>query len=350
MRVLITGCGGFLGRSIALACLQRGYAVRGFARRAYPELSEIGVEMLQGNVSNAEQVASAMSPLDGQALDAVFHVAARVGGWGSFDGYYQTNVIGTENVIAGCLEHRIRRLIFTSSTSVVHHRGDAEGIDEQVGYPVRFAAHYPRTKALAEQRVLEADSTSWSNGDGQLQTIALRPHMIWGPGDTQMLPRTLERARAGKLRSITGPVKKVDSVYIDNARDAHLCALEKLVPGASCAGKAFFISNGEPWPINELMAAVLMSAGVSLPTRSVSPGALHAAGCLSEAVSLMLGRESEPAITRFVARQLTSSHWFDISAAKTELGNQPAVSIEEGLKRLKAEFQQRELGPEGSQG
>ncbi len=326
MKVLVTGGGGFLGKALVMRLLARGDDVRSLARGEHPELAARGVRVHRGDVGDPAAVGAAV-----EGCDAVLHVAAHVGSWGPYRAFYRTNVEGTDNVIAACRAHGVSRLVFTSSPSVVHGGGDVAGSDESLPYARSFEAHYPRTKAIAEQRVLEANSAA-------LATVALRPHLIFGPGDTQLLPRAVAQARAGRLRLVSGETKLVDCTYIDNAVDAHMLALDRLSPAATCAGRAYFISNGEPVATGVLVNRILAAAGAPPVTRSISPRVAYAAGCVAEALHVIFRRSGEPRITRFVARQMMTSHWYDIGAARRDLGYEPAVSIDEGLKRLKAQL------------
>ena len=333
MRVLVTGGGGFLGRAIALRLLARGDEVVTLGRTDQPALRAAGVEVFRGDIGDHAVAHAAVV-----GSQAVVHTAAKVASWGRAADFHRTNVVGTQNLIAACRAHKIARLVYTSSSSVAYNgTGDVEGIDESHPYAARFDAHYPRTKALAEQMVLTANAPP-------LATVALRPHLVWGPGDTQLLPRAIAAARAGRLRLPAGPPKLVDCTYIDNAVDAHVLALDRLAPDAACAGKAYFISQGAPLPMAELIARVLAAAGAPAVDKTISPGTLYLAGCLAEAAYAALRiRDREPPITRFVARQMTTAHWFDIGAARRDLGYQPRVSIEEGLRRLTAS--RSSLGP-----
>jgi nucleoside-diphosphate-sugar epimerase len=192
--------------------------VRSLARGRYPELDTLGVEQHQGDIAEADAVVRAAV-----GCDIVFHVAARAGLGGRYADYHRSNVVGTENVLAACRRHGIARLVYTSSPSVVFNSRDMEGVDESVPYPTHYEVHYPRTKALAEQAILRANSPS-------LATVSLRPHLIWGPGDNHLIPRLLARARAGRLRRIGRGSRLIDSIYIDNAADAHLLAADRLAP------------------------------------------------------------------------------------------------------------------------
>jgi nucleoside-diphosphate-sugar epimerase len=322
VKALVTGGGGFLGKAVVRLLVARGDEVRSFARGDYPGLRELGVNVLQGDLADADALAAAA-----RGCDVVFHVAAKAGVWGGYDDYWRANVTGTENVLAACRRHGIGRLVFTSSPSVVFGGRDIEGGDESLPYPERYAAIYPETKARAERLVLAAN-------DATLATVALRPHLIWGPEDNHLVPRIVARGKAGKLRRIGSRPCPVDSVYIDNAARAHLLAADRLAPGAPPAGKAYFITNGEPLPLWELVNRILAAAGVPPVTRTVPPAAALAAGWLLEKVYGLLRLPGEPPMTRFLAHELSTAHWFDISAARRDLGYTPEVSLAVGLVRL----------------
>ena len=212
--VLVTGGGGFLGGAIVRLLVARGDSVRSFSRSRYPRLDTMGVDQVQGDLADTQALQTAC-----QGVDLVFHVAAKAGVWGPYDAFYQTNVVGTENIIRACRDNGVGRLIYTSSPSVVFDGRDMEGGDESLPYPDIYHTHYPRTKAMAERRVRQA-------ADGRLRTIALRPHLIWGPGDNHLVPRIIQRAR--RLRQVGDGQNKVDTIYVDNAAHAHLLAAEKL--------------------------------------------------------------------------------------------------------------------------
>lgn len=326
MRVLVTGGGGFLGGAVVRRLRARGWDVRSLTRSAYPWLDELGVEQTFGDLADADAVARAVA-----GTEVVVHTAAKAGVWGRHADYVATNVTGTANVIAACRAAGVRRLVYTSTPSVVHGGGDLEGADESAPYPRHFDAAYPETKAAAEKAVLAANGPD-------LATVALRPHLIWGPSDPHLIPRVIARAKAGKLRRIgTRPVR-VDVTYVDNAADAHVLAVEKLGVGSAPAGKAYFISNGEPVELWEFLNRVLAAAGAPPVTRAVAAWKARLAGRVLEAAYRWLRLPGEPAMTRFVAAQLGTSHWYDISAARRDLGYEPAVSVDEGLRRLAASF------------
>ncbi len=322
MKVLVTGAGGFLGGAIVRALLTRDVEVVALQRGDYPWLVEQGVQVFRGDLSDQKMVSEAS-----EDCDVVFHVAAKAGVWGKYDDYYQSNVVGTDNVVTACQQQGVSRLIYTSSPSVVFSGVDEDGINEQVAYPEDYLAAYPETKAIAERRVLAA------NGNG-LSTIALRPHLIWGVGDQHLAPRIIDRARAGRLRLVGDRNNLVDSTYIDNAVQAHLLALESLAPDATCAGKAYFISNGEPIPMPDLINRILAAANMPPIEKTLSANAAYGIGVTLEFIYRMLSISKEPAMTRFIARQLSCAHWYDLSAARNDLGYEPEVSLDEGFRRL----------------
>jgi nucleoside-diphosphate-sugar epimerase len=322
MKALVTGGGGFLGEAIVRRLVARGDAVRSFARGAYPELAALGVEVIRGDLTDATALTAAAA-----CCDVVFHVAAKAGVWGPYAEYYRANVTGTENVMAACRAQGVRRLVYTSSPSVVFDGRDMEGVDESVPYPVHYHTAYPETKARAEQMVLRA------NGP-EVATVSLRPHLIWGPGDPHLVPRIIARARAGRLRRIGNRPNLVDTVYIDNAAAAHLLAADRLAPGSPVAGKAYFITQGEPLPLWDMINRILAAAGLPPVTKRVPAGVAYAAGWVLESIYGLLRLRTEPPMTRFVARELATAHWFNIAAARRDLGYHPTVSLDEGLKRL----------------
>lgn len=324
MKALVTGGGGFLGLAIVRLLRQRGDEVRSLARNSYPELDALGVEQVRGDLADAGAVEEAAA-----GCDLVFHVAAKAGVWGDYQDYYRANVVGTANVIAACRAHGINRLIYTSSPSVVFDGKDMEGVDESVPYPAHFEAHYPRTKAEAEKLVLAA------NGP-ELATTALRPHLIWGPGDNHLVPRILDRGQQGRLRRIGRRPCLVDTLYIDNAATAHLQAADALGVGSPVAGRAYFLVQGEPKPVWEVVDRILAAGNLPPVTRTIPPQLAYAAGWLLEKTYTLLRLSGEPPMTRFVARELSTAHWFDLSAARRDFGYQPQVSFAEGMERLAA--------------
>lgn len=324
MKALVTGGGGFLGGALVRLLLAKGAQVRVLARGDYPELKALGAECLRGSVADEDAAGRACL-----GCDTVFHAAAKVGMWGRYEDFYDANVLGTANLLAAAKAAGAARFIFTSTPSVVYPRGgrDVNGWDESAPYPDKFDSFYAETKARAERLVLKASSTRFA-------TAALRPHLVWGPGRDHMIAAIIERGRAGKLSRIGAFNKLIDVTYIDDAANAHWLAAEKLRPGAACAGRAYFISQGDPRPNWDIVNMILAAAGAAPVTRTVPYGAARAAAAVMEAAWRLARARTEPPLTLFVLQQLTTAHWFDISAARRDLGYSPGVTIEEGMARL----------------
>ncbi len=321
-KVLVTGGGGFLGRAIVKLLVQRSDHVRSFSRNLHSELASMGIEQVQGDICDNTAMEQAL-----KGVDLVFHTAAKAGIWGNYSDYYKTNVIGTQNVIAGCIKHNISGLIYTSSPSVVFNGTDMEGVNESVPYPATYYAHYPKTKAIAEQNVIKAA------GEG-LMTIILRPHLIWGPRDKHFVPRIISRAK--NLIRVGNGKNLVDTVYIDNAADAHILAADGLGKNPKLSGNIYFISQGDPVPLWDMINYILKAAGLAPVQRSMPRRIAWLIGCILEFAYRAFHISGEPRMTRFLADELAKTHWFDISAAEKDLGYTPRVSIKEGLRRLES--------------
>ena len=328
MKVLVTGGGGFLGQYVVRAFLNRGDSVRVFSRGAYPELEELGVECVRGDLVEPDAVSRAV-----EGMDSVHHVAAQPGVWGPKSMYWPPNVVGTENVISACKEHRVKRLVFTSSPSVVFGDEPHDGADESLTYPAKYLCHYPESKAKAEQLVLAAHQP------GVLHTVSLRPHLIWGPGDRHLIPRVIDMAQKRKLMRVGDGQNKVSVVYVENAAQAQVAA-DDAIEAKDCVagGKSYFIAQEEPVLLWDFIQKILDGVGVPGPKRSISYAAARRAGTVLEIIHRGLFLPGEPRMTRFVAAQLGTSHWYRIDLARKELGYDPKISTEEGLKRLIAEL------------
>lgn len=324
-RVLVTGGTGFLGRRLVERLIAQGRQVTVLARNPAPDLERRGVRLALAPLDDAPAVAAACA-----GAGTVFHVAARVGVWGPPEEFFRANVLGTRTVLAGCRRHGVRRLVFTSSPSVVYDGRDLAGADESLPLTTRCPSPYPVTKAAAEREALGAS-------DDRLRVTALRPHLIWGVGDPHLVPRVLARARANRLRIIGSGRNRVDMVHVENAVDAHLLAEAALIRGAEgAAGRAFFITNGEPVVLWDWINALLTALGRRPVTRRVPLAAATAAGAACELAWRVLHLRGEPPLTRFVAAELAKDHWFDLSAARRVLGYAPRVSMAEGTAELVA--------------
>ena len=320
MKILVTGGGGFVGGYVIERLLARGYAVRSIGRSSQPQLEAQGVEVVCGDLTDVAAVSAAC-----EGVDAVFHVAARAGVWGSWESYYQPNVIGTRNVVAACQQQGVGRLIYTSTPSVVFTGQPIRGGDESLPYGKNWLCHYAHTKAIAEAEALAANSES-------LKIVALRPHLIFGPGDPHLLPRVIESVQAGRLKIIGDGKSRVDVSYVGNVADAHLDAFDALAAGTG-AGQAYFISQGESVELWPWVNSILEGLGHAPLTKQVPLPVAYAVGALCEGLWKVLGRRNEPPITRFVAVELAKDHYFDISAARRDLGYLANTPMAEALNQ-----------------
>jgi len=273
--VLVTGGGGFLGKVIARKLIQKKLNVTSFSRQWYPELEGLGVKQVQGNLCNKSDVMKAF-----QGVDTIFHVAAKPGIWGSFQSYYPVNVTGTKHVIEACQANQVARLIHTSSPSVIFDESDMENLDESIPYPATYLAPYPETKAMAEKLVLGAVKTG-------LSAIVLRPHLIWGPEDNHLVPTILRRAK--RLKRVGKDSDLVDTIYVDNAADAHILAAEKLFSDTALSGNIYFISQDDPISKWALADAFLAAAGLPPLKGQVSARTAYLAGGVFEFIYRTLG-------------------------------------------------------------
>ncbi|MSU48452.1 MAG: NAD-dependent epimerase/dehydratase family protein [Opitutus sp.] len=330
--ILVTGGTGFLGRRLVERLLGAGRRVVVLGRTPAPDLEKRGVRFIRAALDDAPAVAAAC-----EGIETVFHVAAKVGVWGRYDDFFRPNVLGTRALIAGCRKHGVAHLVYTSTPSVVYNGRDLVGADETLPLTTNCPSPYPRTKAIAEREVLAANSP-------MLRTIALRPHLIWGIGDPHLVPRILARARAGRLRIVGAGRNRVDLVHVENAVDAHLLAeravavchlMDDKPPGARpAAGRAFFITNGEPVVLWDWINDLLRALGEPPISKHVSLGAATAIGAACEFMWRGLSLHGEPPMTRFVAAELAKDHWFDLTAARRDLGYEPRVSMAAGTAEL----------------
>jgi 2-alkyl-3-oxoalkanoate reductase len=319
MRALVTGGGGFLGSGITNALLKKGNEVSVMGRGRYPHLPN-SIKILQGDIRDSDFVNASL-----ENIDTVFHTAAIPGIWGQ--DFFSINVQGTENIINACKKNLVRRLIFTSSPSVVFGDASLEGVDESTPYPEKYLCDYPLTKALAEKMVLQANGSV-------LSTVAIRPHLIWGPGDPHLVPRLLEKAKNNKLVQVGDGKNKVDMIYIDNVVSAHLLACKALEGDTYISGKAYFVSDGEPVVLWDWINQLLRKMDKSNVSRKISYKNAMRLGAFLEGVYGLFRIKKEPPMTRFLASQLATSHYYNISRAKNDFGYMPLVSREEGMKKL----------------
>ena len=324
MKALVTGGGGFLGLYIVEQLLERGDEVRVFCRNEYPALKKLDVECVRGDVQDAATVSNVCS-----GVDTVFHVAAIPGVWGPWEKYHSINTVGTENVIAGCQQHDVQRLIYTSSPSVIYDGNEHLNADESLPYPDSYLCHYPHSKALGEKAVIAA------NGTHDLATCSLRPHLIWGPRDNHLVPRLIQKAKSGRLRRVGEAENLISMSYVENVAAAHLQAAENLTIGSPVAGQSYFINEPEPIKLWSWIDEILALGDLPPITKSISAKAAYRIGACLEKVFGILRLNSEPPMTRFIAAQLSSSHYYDVSKAQRDFGYRPIVTVAEGMERLR---------------
>lgn len=329
MKALVTGGGGFLGEAIVRQLCARGDEVRVFSRGRHPKLDVLGVESAQGDLADPDAVRAACA-----GRDVVFHCAAKPPPWGRLLDYERTNILGTDHVIGGCRSQDVRALVYTSTPSVVAGDRNIEGGDEDLPYGTTFLSPYPATKAEAERRVLAA-----ARG-GDVHAVAIRPHLVYGPGDPHFLPRFIERRRAGKLRRIGDDDPLVDVTFVDDAAGAHLAAADRLLEGAPVSGRAYFVTSGEPVGVWTMVDRLLAAVGLPPVERRIPPGIARVGASAAEWWWRTFDRPGEPPITRFAVQQLLHAHWFSIARARAELRWAPGWTLDRGLEVVAAAYRQ----------
>lgn len=346
--VLVTGGTGFLGRRLVERLLAQGRSVTVLGRTPAPDLAKRGVRFIRASLDDAPAVEAACA-----GIATVFHTAARVGVWGRYDEFYRTNVLGTRALLAGCRRHGVACFVHTSTPSVVYHGRDLANADESLPLTTACPSPYPLTKAIAEREVLAANSAAF-------RTIALRPHLIWGVGDPHLVPRVLARARAGRLRIVGSGNNRVDMVHVENAVDAHLLAeqavchllndtrsvapsstLDAQPASPAASGRAYFITNDEPVLLWDWINGLLTALGEPPVTRRISLPVASAIGAVCETAWRLFPLTGEPPMTRFIAAELAKDHWFNLTAAKRDLGYAPRVTMAQGTAELVAHLKRQ---------
>lgn len=308
--------------------------MRCYSRREIPALAERGAEVIIGELDDTRRLSAAC-----KGVGTVFHVAGRVGVWGPAAPFFRLNEGGTRAVIGACRRADVARLVHTSSPSVVYNGGDLSGVDESAPLCTVAPCAYPTSKAAAERVVAAANSKL-------LRTVSLRPHLVWGPGDRNVVPRCLALAKAGRLRIVGSGTNRVDLTHVDNVVDAHLLAEAALAaPDSAAAGRAYFITNGEPVVLWDFINELCEASGIAPVRKHISLPAAMAVGAVLELVWTLMRRREDPPMTRFVAKELATDHFFSIEAARRDLGYNPRVSMAEGMREL-APMLREEFGGE----
>jgi nucleoside-diphosphate-sugar epimerase len=337
MRILVTGGGGFLGTYIVKELLKNPkYIVTNFSRHNYAHLEDIGVPTIKGDLKNPADVEKALS----SGFDAIFHVAALAGVWGRYQDFLDINYLGTKNLLEAAEANGVKRFIYTSSPSVVFGKEDLLGVNEECPYPKKHLTPYAETKTMAEKLVLQ------KNNSHTFLTCAIRPHLIWGPGDPHLFPRVIQKGKEGKLKIVGDGENLVDIIYVENAALAHVQAFEHLLPESRLCGQAYFIGQERPVKLWDFINQILGYVKIEAVTDSIDVGVAYRIGWVMEKLFKMAGiQKPEPPMTRFVALNLGKSHYFSHEKAKRDFGYFPVVSIEEGLKRTFSIREQLKLNP-----
>ncbi|MDO4549811.1 MAG: NAD-dependent epimerase/dehydratase family protein [Planctomycetia bacterium] len=324
---LVTGPGGFLGRYITEQLLSRGQKVRGFSRGDYPYLQAMGVEMVRGDISDAQKLEEAC-----RGVDTIYHVAGLCGIGEPWERFYRTNTYGTHCLLEAARKAGVKKFIYTSSSSVSFDGYDQKNVTVEPVYPTRWLCHYSHSKALAEQEVLQM------NGKDGLLTCSLRPHLVWGPRDNSLIPRLISRAAAGSLKRVGSGKNLVDMIYVENAAAAHLQAADALAVNSPVAGNVYFLSHGQPVNCWEWIDELLEIYQLPPVKHQISYAAAWSAGWFFEKIWKIFSWETDPPMTRFLAGQLAKDHYYDISPAKRDFGFSPTITKEQGMEALKKEF------------
>ena len=321
-RVVVLGGSGFVGRALVQRLVGEGIETAVVARNAFPEADGLGIRFLSGDIGDADFLKNSLA-----GYDTVFHLASKTGISGEKEKYYRTNVDGTQNVLDACRVNNISALIYASTPGVVYQKDDLCGVNERTPYAKNFLCDYLRSKALAEQMVLAANSEA-------LKTVALRPHLVWGPGDINLIPRLLGQARCRELKRVGDGHNLVDVTYIDNAVDAFILAAENLHGPATAAGKPYFISQGEPVNLWNWLNKFFRRLDIPIVEESIPFQKAYLMGMFMEKAFPLARIKREPCMTRFLAVQLAKSHWFSIEHANRDLGYFPKVSTAEGINTI----------------
>ena len=321
MKILVTGASGMIGRAVALALLARGDEVTVIQRRS----AGLPCREVLGDIASPEVADRAVA-----RQDAVVHLAAKVDIVGPWADYARVNVSGTRSVIDACRRFGVRRLVNVSSPSVAHSGRSLIGAAADPADPEKARSNYSRSKAIAEQLALAADGPA-------LAVLCVRPHLVWGPGDSQLVGPIVERARAGRLPLIGTGGALIDTTYVDNAVDALVAAVDRCGP---VHGKSLVVSNGQPRPVGEILREICAAAGVPGPSRHVPLAVASAAGFVVQSLWAATRSSGTPPLTSFLAEQMGTAHWFDQRHTRTVLRWTPRVGLDEGFELLRASFAQ----------
>lgn len=308
MKCFVIGGSGFVGKALANKLKDLGHEVSFISRRKVPELEQRGIKGFYYDISDSAQDFTLLF----KDIDCIFHTAAKVSMWGKYQDFYNTNVVGTNNLLEAAKKAGVKYFVYTSSPSVIADGTNLKGIDESYPYPAKYKAFYPMTKAMAERAVLAANSDNFF-------TLSLRPHLIFGPGDTNLTPTIISRAKAGKLKIIGDGKNTVDFTHIDDCVQAHVKAMEALANNPNSRGRPYFITQGKPTLMWEWINKLLVTNGVAPVTKKIPYKTAYFAATLAEFFGRLFSLK-DLKLTRFLVSEMATDHYFSIEAAKKELG------------------------------
>ena len=323
--ILVTGATGFLGGHLVRALLARGDSVRALGRSPTRglELAALGADFRPVDLRDRAAVRRAC-----EGVGAVIHSGALSSAWGRRRDFYDTNVVGTEHVIAGCEDHGVRRLVHVSSPSVMSRHEVQLELDEAAPLPETFVSIYSETKALAEARVNEAHARG-------LDTVILRPKAIYGPGDTAIFPRIVDRLARGRLPIFGEGPTFTDITHVSDVVQACLLALAR----DEAVGGTYLITGGESVDLWEVIRVIAERLGHRPPRRRLPTKVAMGLGATLEALWRVLRLKGEPPLTRYTVSVLAFSQTYETSAARRDLGYEPKVHWREGIEDFLASLQ-----------
>ena len=312
MKLFITGASGFVGGAV-VEHLRDRHQIKAMSRTIGSDdvIKALGAEPVRCDLNSisAQQLAG---------CDCVIHAAARAEDWGKYDWFYQTNVVGTEKLLQVAREAGVKRFIFVGTESALFYGRDLLNVDESAAYALDSPYPYAKTKALAEQAVLRANSRDFA-------TLSLRPCMVWGPKDQSILPVLLATIDKGNFAWINGGEYPVSTTFVGNFCHAVDLALE------GAGGEAYFITDNENTSLKEFFEKLLATQGVKAPDKTVPAWLLRTLAFCIEKLYAVFAGDRRPPLTRFAAAILSSARTINIEKARRDLGYEPIYSREQGL-------------------
>jgi nucleoside-diphosphate-sugar epimerase len=327
MKALVTGATGFLGGALARRLHSMGWDVTaaGRSQGGLAELHSLGIQTVQAELSDGQAILRACKD-----QEIVFHCGAFSSPWGKSTEFYTANVLGTENVIRACMENQVNRLAYVSTPSVYFRYEPRLNVREDAELPPPVN-EYSRTKQMAEAKI----DAAFNEG---LPVVTIRPRGIFGPRDTSILPRLIQRLQSGRMRIIGDGENITDMTFVENVVDALVLCAES---PAENLGKKYNITNGEPFHLWRMIERVCGQLNLEFPARKIPYNIAHNLAAVLEAVYRALPSQPEPPLTCYSVFVISQNATLDISAAKKELGYQPKISMDEGFEKFVRWWQEK---------